>query len=300
MAFAAWRPKYRSAEPAAKRSGRIAQVDSSDTYYYLGDGLGSVMKTTDDTGTAVNAYDYDVYGTVTSSSGWQTNEFEFAGEQTDPSGLQYLRARYYDSETGTFISRDPLSAMPGWVGHPFGYASSDPVGRVDPLGLFDCEGLSGVQCRREIMKRNREVNTQLNDEKGDESDGVICSGPGRRRSPNCPPQGTFDLFGAIVDLVDAVGSTAGNAYILESDMWQESGALLTLEVARCAADVVCAASVSGILAELVWFTRGTPLWGPLLALDALWWLGYSGYQQGKSLSDILESGLADLCVPSCE
>ena len=96
-------------------SGRIAQIDSSDTYYYLGDGLGSVMKTTDDTGAVVNSYEYDVYGAVTSSSGSQANEFEFAGEQTDPSGLQFLRARYYDPETGTFISRDPLSAMPGWA-----------------------------------------------------------------------------------------------------------------------------------------------------------------------------------------
>jgi RHS repeat-associated protein len=30
-------------------------------------------------------------------------------------GLQYLRSRNYDMETGRFISRDPLSSMPGWV-----------------------------------------------------------------------------------------------------------------------------------------------------------------------------------------
>ncbi len=74
--------------------------------YYLGDGLGSTMKTTDDTEAVVNAYTYDVYGNITSSSGAQANEFQFAGEQTDPTGLQYLRARYYDTATGTFISRD--------------------------------------------------------------------------------------------------------------------------------------------------------------------------------------------------
>jgi RHS repeat-associated protein len=63
-------------------------------------------------------------------------EFQFAGEQVDGStGLQYLRNRYYDMETGRFISRDPLSAMPGWVEHPYMYASANPVNLVDPLGL---------------------------------------------------------------------------------------------------------------------------------------------------------------------
>ncbi len=38
-------------------------------------------------------------------------------------------------ETGRFISRDPLSAMPGWVEHPYMYASANPVNLVDPLGL---------------------------------------------------------------------------------------------------------------------------------------------------------------------
>jgi len=33
---------------------------------------------------------------------------EFAGEQVDAAtGLQYLRARYYDMETGRFVSKDP-------------------------------------------------------------------------------------------------------------------------------------------------------------------------------------------------
>ena len=50
-------------------------------------------------------------------------------------GLQYLRNRYYDMETGRFISRDPLSAMPGWVEHPYMYASANPVNFVDPGGL---------------------------------------------------------------------------------------------------------------------------------------------------------------------
>ncbi len=102
-------------------AGCVSQIDLTDTYYYLGDGLGSTMKTTDDDGDVVNAYEYDVYGNITTSSGGQANEFEFAGEQTGPNDLQYLRARYYDPTAGTFASRDPLSSGMRWGGHSGGY-----------------------------------------------------------------------------------------------------------------------------------------------------------------------------------
>ncbi|NJD66764.1 MAG: RHS repeat-associated core domain-containing protein [Chloroflexi bacterium] len=69
-------------------------------------------------------------------TGSLANEFDFAGQQTDGStGLQYLRARYYDPATGTFLSRDPLAALPSWLGSPFGYAYADPIGLSDPTGL---------------------------------------------------------------------------------------------------------------------------------------------------------------------
>jgi YD repeat-containing protein len=72
-------------------AGLVSQVSGTNSYYYLADGLGSTMATTDAAGNVVNQYAYDVYGKVTSSSGSQANEFQFAGQQTDPrTGLQYL------------------------------------------------------------------------------------------------------------------------------------------------------------------------------------------------------------------
>lgn len=85
-------------------------------------------------------------GNVTSSSGAQPNEFQFAGEQTDPTGLQYLRARYYDTVSGTFISRDPLSSGVGWGGHPFAYAGGAPTVLTDPSGLYP--GIPGNEAER--------------------------------------------------------------------------------------------------------------------------------------------------------
>jgi RHS repeat-associated protein len=116
-------------------AGLEAQISGSNTYYYLADGLGSTMKTVDASGNVVNSYTYDVYGKKTSSSGSQANEFDFAGQQTDPTGLQYLRARYMDPETGVFISRDPLASSPGWIQSAFSYGSATPTNAADPTGL---------------------------------------------------------------------------------------------------------------------------------------------------------------------
>jgi RHS repeat-associated protein len=117
--------------------GRIAQVGAS-THYYLSDGLGSTMALTHEDGDVVNDYDYDVFGALRDSSGSQDNDFTFAGEQVDGStGLQYLRARYYDMATGRLVSKDTwggCSLRPGSQ-HPFTYAINNPIEFKDPSGL---------------------------------------------------------------------------------------------------------------------------------------------------------------------
>jgi RHS repeat-associated protein len=80
-------------------------------------------------------YRYDVFGAPRSQTG-ATTEFNFAGQQTDPTALQYLRARYYDPAVGRFISRDPQpasAAVPVTLNR-YVYANNNPVNLVDPLG----------------------------------------------------------------------------------------------------------------------------------------------------------------------
>jgi RHS repeat-associated protein len=131
--------------------GRIAQVGASETHYYLSDGLGSTLALTDEAGDIVNTYDYDVFGAPRAESGSQANDFTFAGEQVDGStGLQYLRARYYDPEAGRFLSRDPLS---GIVGLPssqnrYPYVLSSPINLLDPSGLC----VFGAPCPKPIKQ----------------------------------------------------------------------------------------------------------------------------------------------------
>ena len=119
-------------------TGGIGQVGSSETHYYLFDGLGSTMALVDATGAIANTYDYDVRGGVRASTGTQPNEFQFTGEQVDPStNLEYLRARYYDNGTGRFLATDtvpPTWTQPATINR-FPYVGNNPVNFSDPSGL---------------------------------------------------------------------------------------------------------------------------------------------------------------------
>ena len=75
-------------------AGLISQVAGANTCYYLPDGLGSVIATTDSSGNVVNSYTYNVHGATTSSPDSQANDRQFAEQEAGPTGLQYLRARY--------------------------------------------------------------------------------------------------------------------------------------------------------------------------------------------------------------
>ena len=60
----------------------------------------------------------------------------YSGEQTDASGLQYLRARYYDPATGRFNRLDPFAGNnsdPQSL-HKYLYTTGDPINLIDPSG----------------------------------------------------------------------------------------------------------------------------------------------------------------------
>lgn len=57
----------------------------------------------------------------------------FPGQYHDAeTGLAYNRYRYYEPETGRYLSSDPIGLMGGL--RPYGYVRN-PVGQIDPLGL---------------------------------------------------------------------------------------------------------------------------------------------------------------------
>ena len=78
------------------------------------------------------AYSYDAFGNQTEASG-DTNPFRYSGEYYDAeTGLIYLRARYYDSGVGAFISEDPAKDGFNW----YVYCGGNPVNFWDPSGMI--------------------------------------------------------------------------------------------------------------------------------------------------------------------
>jgi len=134
---------YESAPQGAGTSyyyglGRISQQKNGITNYFLTDALGSVRQITNQTGSVTLGQAYDPFGNTLGWSGQGGFSYGYAGEWTDSSGLQYLRARYYSPSTGRFVSKDPfpgLLTQPASL-TPYVYALNSPVLYSDPSGEF--------------------------------------------------------------------------------------------------------------------------------------------------------------------
>jgi RHS repeat-associated protein len=105
--------------------------------YYHTDRLGAPVAITDRHGEPVVRYAWDAYGRAMAGVFEPYNTVGFSGKMRDgATGLTYFGARWYDAESGKFLSRDPI--RDGWNWHA--YVGGDPVNYVDPWGLMKSEG----------------------------------------------------------------------------------------------------------------------------------------------------------------
>jgi RHS repeat-associated protein len=105
--------------------------------YYQYDGLGSVRSLSDRKGMTRGLYAYDAFGKPLITASLVDNDFQFTGEQVDDeTGLIYLRSRYYDPETGRFISRDSFAGFDTNTQslNRYTYVQNNPVVYSDPSG----------------------------------------------------------------------------------------------------------------------------------------------------------------------
>ena len=90
-----------------------------------------------ETANLTNSYQYDPYGNLTSGTADGVNYYGYNGEFTNvKTGLQYLRARYYNAENGTFTTED---SDLGTTENPltrnrYDYTTNNPLNYSDPTG----------------------------------------------------------------------------------------------------------------------------------------------------------------------
>ena len=116
---------------------RVSVDKSEESSYYLYDGRNSVTGILTENANLTNSYQYDPYGNLTSGTADGVNYYGYNGESTNvKTGLQYLRARYYNAENGTFTTED---SDLGTTENPltrnrYDYATNNPLNYSDPTG----------------------------------------------------------------------------------------------------------------------------------------------------------------------
>jgi RHS repeat-associated protein len=143
----------------------------TNTYYYLKDHQNTVIALIDETGTVVESYEYDAYGRVLdvkdgtgSSIANQKsaigNRYTFQGREIDwETGLIYFRARWYNPETGRWLSKDPIGISGGL--NQYAFCGNNPVNFCDPSGLapgdnYSTQDEAAIAASQEICGQSTE------------------------------------------------------------------------------------------------------------------------------------------------
>ncbi|HEX4504041.1 MAG TPA: RHS repeat-associated core domain-containing protein [Scandinavium sp.] len=128
-------------EPGALTPG--ARYQHGELHYIVRDHMGTPRELLTESGKVVRAQKLSVWGKTECYrfNGWHAANddtapecpWRFAGQYADPeSGLHYNRFRYYDDDSGQYLSPDPIGLAGGI--NPYGYVAN-PLRWVDPLGL---------------------------------------------------------------------------------------------------------------------------------------------------------------------
>ena len=112
----------------------LALLEKAKSFYPILDAQGNVVKVTNEAGKVLESIQYEPFGKPTNTKLAFLDSLAFGARPFDrETGLSDFRYRYYDSDTGRFISKDPLSPATGL--NPYLYPSNNPFSQRDPLGL---------------------------------------------------------------------------------------------------------------------------------------------------------------------
>ncbi len=140
---AAWTPLARvdvSNVAEVPQAFRTAAMIRPRILHFHTDQIGTPQEVTDADGHLLWAGEHDAWGKLRRGDVTARTEqpLRFAGQYADEgTGLHYNTFRYYDPDVGRFISQDPIGLVGG--DNVYAYAPN-PVGWMDPLGLWNGEG----------------------------------------------------------------------------------------------------------------------------------------------------------------
>jgi len=132
-------PRPSSLSPLAHRDVRVRgeEREVGEWVHYVLDGLDRPDLLVNGAGELLSDLRPTVWGNVDPTAGAGDNAstpLRYPGQYADDeTGLSYNRYRYYDPETGRYISPDPIGLEGGL--RAFAYVSNSPLLAVDPTGL---------------------------------------------------------------------------------------------------------------------------------------------------------------------
>jgi RHS repeat-associated protein len=121
-----------------------------------------------------------------------------AKELDEETGMYYYEARYY--KPPVFTSRDAMMEKKPWLS-PYHYCSNNPVGRIDPSGMFDKEKQAEKSREKALKQYGREnVSNILKNEDGQYYYNIYGNTSVSYRNDGCKTGGYTRLNTAIVKL----------------------------------------------------------------------------------------------------
>ncbi|WP_249126436.1 RHS repeat-associated core domain-containing protein, partial [Aeromonas popoffii] len=211
----------------------------AEVFHYQLDHLGTPLALTRDNGATAWQVRYRAYGNV-----WREEIAEvatplrFQGQYFDAeTGLHYNRHRYYQPETGRFITPDPIGLAGGLNNYQY---APNPTGWVDPLGLTNVKenGLNNIDGKASpslqggpeeppsVVAAQARQHIMLSDNQG-----FNISPSSWDQYPSIGRDGTFvtDKHGAVKYFgevnSDSVTISQSTASIIEKDMGLNPGSL---------------------------------------------------------------------------
>ncbi|ESQ90232.1 hypothetical protein ABAC460_10815 [Asticcacaulis sp. AC460] len=121
----------------------IWYTDSSVTsgaHFFVTNYQGSVIGTTNTSGTRMELYKYDPYGVPKNfynNNYWGGSRFRYTGQYAIPEAkLYYYKARVYDPNYGRFLQTDPIGSDDDL--NLYAYVGADPINFADTTGTQVC------------------------------------------------------------------------------------------------------------------------------------------------------------------